>query len=337
MKRRTLGRTGLQVSEVGLGGLFTSSLAGGVEESRAIVRRAVARGVNYIDTAPGYADSEATLGQALQGIEEPLVLSTKLGGRPWPFDPRDAKALAASVDESLRLLGRDVIDVLMIHEPDRPLQYPWWTSHDPLGGPVLKVLQDMKKAGKVRFVGLGGTTVSELAALVRTGLFDVVLTAFNYNALFREAADELIPAAVERGVGIVVGSVLGQGGLGRRFDDEVRRRPNWLSRPRQAQLLSLYEILDDTGLKLPELGLRFALSDPRISSVLIGAKTAAQLEESLDAAERGPLPADVLERLDAIAAAVPFRPFEEPMILPFGKTYFGPGPANVGANPKIGQ
>ena len=123
MRYRILGRTDLQVSELGMGGLFVSKLGAEREEARRAVHRALELGVNYIDTAPGYLDSEEVLGFALQGVKQPYILSTKLGGRPQPFDPQDKNALRRSVEESLRLLHRDYIDILLIHEPDRPGQY----------------------------------------------------------------------------------------------------------------------------------------------------------------------------------------------------------------------
>lgn len=338
MKTRSLGSTGLQVSELALGSLYTSSLAGGLEETRRIVQAAHELGITYIDTAPAYADSEETLGGGWEGLQDRFVLSTKLGGRPTPFDPRDPAGLRASVEESLRLLKREQIDILMIHEPDRPLQYPWWTSYEPYAGPVLEVLAALKEEGKILHTGLGGTTVSEMTHLVRSGLFDVVLTAFQFNILFREAAAELIPEAHRRGMGIVLGSVLGQGGLGRRYDEVVASRPNWMSRDRQTQLLRLYALLDDLdGMPLAELGVRWALSQGEVSTVLIGPKNVDQLRSSVAAAGRGPLPADVLAELDAIAALLPTRPFEEPMILPLGKDYRGPGMANVGAAVPVGN
>ena len=101
-------------------------------------------GINAIDTAPAYADSEETVGQAIRGLDAPLIVTTKLGGRPQPFDPQDINALRESVDESLRLLGRDHIDILMVHEPDRPQQYPWWTSYAPLEGPALELMDELK-------------------------------------------------------------------------------------------------------------------------------------------------------------------------------------------------
>ncbi|HUS59064.1 MAG TPA: aldo/keto reductase, partial [Planctomycetota bacterium] len=86
MKKRILGRTGLQVAELSLGGLFVSSFGGrGFDEASKAIHRALDLGVNYIDTAPGYADSETVLGKALHGVKKPYILSTKLGGRPQPF------------------------------------------------------------------------------------------------------------------------------------------------------------------------------------------------------------------------------------------------------------
>ncbi len=337
MRQRILGRTGIKVSELSIGGLYTSSLAGGVDETERIMRRAIELGINAIDTAPAYADSESTIGRAIGSIDAPIVMTTKLGGRPLPFNAQDIDGLRYSVEESLRLLGRDQIDVLMIHEPDRPQQYPWWTSYDPLDGPVLQLIDELKCSGKIRFAGLAGTTVTELARLVESNSFDVVLTAFNYSALFREASEALIPAATHRQMGIVAGSTLGQGFLARRFDDEVRRQPIWLSSSRRRQFLAFYELLDQAGMTPIELCLRFALSNDFVSTVPIGCKTLAQLEDSVAAVEKGPLSADMLERLDEIAGLVPNRPFEEPMILPFGKQYFGPGIANMGAAVQVGK
>src|SRR5208282_817529 len=88
MRQRVLGKTGIAVSELGFGGLFASALGPGFDESRRAVRRAIELGVNYFDTAPAYANSEEVLGKILADIDAPLVVSTKLGGRPQPFDPR---------------------------------------------------------------------------------------------------------------------------------------------------------------------------------------------------------------------------------------------------------
>lgn len=337
METRRLGRTDLDISVLSIGGLYTSSLAGGESETRRIMQRAAELGINAIDTAPAYADSEKTVGQAIRGLDAPLIVTTKLGGRPQPFDPQDINELRESVDESLRLLGRDHIDILMVHEPDRPQQYPWWTSYDPLDGPVLQLMDELKTAGKIRFTGLAGTTVTEMTSLIQSDRFDVVLTAFNYNVLFREARQSVIPAAVEHKSGVVLGSAFGQGFLTRRADEEVRAKPVWLAPVRQQQLLAWYKLLDESGLSAPEMCLRFAISDPDVSTIPIGCKTVEHVEASVAAVAKGVLPQDILNRLDEIAAMVPTRPYEEPMILPFGKNYYGPGIANMGAAVQVGK
>jgi aryl-alcohol dehydrogenase-like predicted oxidoreductase len=339
LQRRVLGKTALKVSELGFGSLFTSSLGPGFEASRQAVFRAVDLGIDYFDTAPAYANSEEVLGRILREVRVPLVLSTKLGGRPQPFDPRNPEQLTRSVEESLRLLGREVIDVLFVHEPDRPLQYDWWTDPEAVQGPVIEVMDRLKQRGLIRFTGLGGTTTTEMAHCIRSDRFDVVLTAFNYSALFRESEHEVLPAAREMGMGVVLGSVLQQGALGRRYDDVIRRKPPWLSKPRQQQFLAFYAFLDELGMPIVELALRFALSCQGFGSILIGPKTAEQVEQSVAAVARGPLSADVLARLDALAALVPFRPFEEPMILPLARPddYHGPGMANLGAGAPVGK
>lgn len=339
MRYRTLGRTGIEVSELGFGSLFASMLGPGFDESKRAVHQALDLGINFFDTAPAYANSEEVLGNILADVKAPIIVSTKLGGRPQPFDPRNPRQLKASVEESLRLLHREVIDVLFVHEPDRPLQYDWWSDPETVYGPVIKVLDELKKAGTIRFTGLGGTTCAEMAHCIRSNRFDVVLTAFNYSALFREASLEVIPAARERRMGIVLGSVLQQGALGRRYDDVVRQKPAWLSKARQQQFLALYNFLNELGMPIVELCLRFALSSSDAGATLIGPKTAQQVADSVAAAAKGPLPKDVLSRLNELAALVPFRPFEEPMILPFSnpKGYWGPGMANLGAGVKVGK
>jgi aryl-alcohol dehydrogenase-like predicted oxidoreductase len=327
MRRRTLGRTGVEVSELGLGGLFISRHGAGRAEAERTVRRALDRGVNLFDTAPGYYDSEEVLGAALAGVSQPHFVSTKLGGRPQPFDPRDRAALRRSVEESLRLLRRDRIDFLLIHEPDRPGQYDWWEDGEGFRGPVRELLEELKAEGLVRWTGLGGTTAYELPRVMRTGAFDVVLTAFNYSLLWREAAIEVLPAADRLGLGVLAGSPLQQGALARRWDEEVERGAPWLSAPRREQLRRLYAFVDECGIPLPELALRFVLSDSRVHSALMGARSAEEVDACVDAAEEGPLPPDVLARLAEIAVLVPFRPFEEPFGLPFGRPYRGPGKA----------
>ncbi len=318
MKKRILGKTGLEVSELALGGLFVSRHGGALQQGIGAIKRALQHGINYIDTAPGYENSEEVIGKALEGDTTPLVISTKLGGRPTPFNAQDKSQLMQSFEESLRLLKRDRIDILMIHEPDRPGQYTWWTDFAKVQGPVMEVMAELKKKGLVRFTGLGGTSAYDLAHLMRSEQFDVVLTAFNYSVLWREAEQDILPTAKQLGMGVVIGSPLQQGALAKRYDEQVNGAAWWLTKPRRAQLKVFYDYLDELGMPLPELALRFVMSNPDVACALTGARSAQEVDENVAAADRGPLPRDVLKRLDEIHDMLPFRPSEEPFCLSFG-------------------
>lgn len=328
MKKRPLGRTGLMVGELSLGAAFITGGPDGVRGATPIVRRALELGINLVDTSADYGDSEAALGAALDELGQPFIVSTKLGPRGRGFDPRDMDTLRRTVDESLKLLHRDTLDILMIHEPDRPGEIDWYSDTDRFHGPVTELLQELKERGVVRFTGIGGTTVYQLAMLVATGEYDVVLTAFNSSPLWREAVTHVIPEAAKRNMGVFLASPTQQGWLARRFDDEIRHGARWLSPQRRAQFLALYDLLDETGIEIPVFCLRWALGVPGVSTVLTGPRTVEQLEQNFRAVEEGPLPADVVARLDEIAAMVPYRPFEEPFGCMLGNPhYWGPGPA----------
>ena len=155
----------------------------------------------------------------------------------------------------------------------------------------------------------------------------MVLAAYNYSLLWREAENEVLPAAREMGMGIILGSPLQQGALARRWDAQVNTGAPWMSKPRREQFKALYAYLDETGMDVAEAGLRFAISNPDVSTVLMGAASPEEVERNVAAVGKGPLPKRVLGRLSEIAAMVPFRPFEEPFGLPWHGGYKGPGQA----------
>jgi aryl-alcohol dehydrogenase-like predicted oxidoreductase len=329
MKKRILGRTGLEIGELSLGAAFITSGEQGFDGALPVVQRALELGMNLADTSADYGDSEEALGRALHEIGKPCIVSTKLGPRSGePFDPKDKACLRRIVEGSLRLLRRDSIDILMIHEPDRPGQFDWYNDGVNFEGPVVELLQELKREGLIRYTGLGGTTAYPLARIMATGQYDVVLTAFNSSPLWREALIAVIPEAQKQGMGVMLGSPTQQGWLSRRFDEEIKDGAIFLSPPRRAQFKALYELCDDCRIEIPVLCLRWALGVPGVSTVLTGPRNLAQLEQNIQAIEQGPLPEDVNKRLDEIAAWVPFRPCDEPFESPFrnpGK--WGPGPA----------
>ena len=326
MKQRTLGRTGLSVGELSLGTAFITAGQDGFRGCLPTVRRALELGMNLADTSADYGNSEEGLGWALHEIGRPCIVSTKLGPRSGEadFDPRSTSCLRRTVEQSLAYLHRDSIDILMIHEPDRPGQIDWFEDYERLTGPVVELLAELKQEGLVKYTGLGGTTVHELARQVETGAWDVVLTAFNSSPLWRDALHFVIPAAAKHDVGVMLASPTQQGWLAARYDEEVEGGAVWLSPPRRDQLRALYAFADETGMALPVLCLRWALGVPGVSTVLTGPRNVAQLEQNAEATEAGPLPPDLSARLDEIYRMCPHRPFEEPVPCKFGTPYRGP-------------
>lgn len=316
MESSILGRSGISVSRLGLGGLWLTPE--NLADSNEAISFGLEAGINYIDTAPAYGQSEQVLGEVLSKRPETnLVLSTKLGGRPQPFDPKDEANLMRSVEMSLEALGREHIDVLFVHEPDRKQQYDWWSDDLTYEGPVRALLERLKDRGLVSAIGIGGTTAHELARICDSGAFDVVLTAYNYSLLWREAELEIFPAARRHNMGVVVGSPLQGGVLAVRRDEKVASAP-WISEARKQQFAALYRLLDDESLDLAEAAIRFVYFSEHIDSMLTGVKSKVEIKQNLDFVGLGPLPDRVISRLDEIHQLVPFRPTLEPFTLPLG-------------------
>jgi len=318
MQKAILGRTGLEVTKLSLGGLFMSEIGGKFEQSKIATLYALEMGINYIDTAPSYWDSETVLGNILKDwTGKKPILSTKLGTPP-PFNPKSVKDIIESVEKSMEKLHTNFIDIVMIHEPERKGQFDWWENELTCEGPVIEALDILKKKGIVKYTGVGGTTAHELALVCDSGKFDVVLTAFNYSLLWREAQYEIFPIAKKHNIGIICGSPLQQGSLAVRHDDEIYNGAPWISEPRREQFKALYKLLDETGMGIVEMAMRFVISNPIVSCVLTGSRSKEELIGNMVSIDKGPLPDDILKRLDEIYAMVPFRPTMEQFALPFG-------------------
>ncbi|MHC5057987.1 MAG: aldo/keto reductase [Planctomycetota bacterium] len=328
MRKRILGRTGLEVGELSLGAAFVTGGEEGSAGALPVVRRALELGMDLADTSADYGESERALGAALHEIGKPCIVSTKLGPRDDTFDPKDKGCLRRIVEQSLEHLHRDAIDIPMVHEPDRPGQFDWYDDTERFRGAVTELFGELKSEGVIRFTGLGGTTAYQLPLIMATGDYDVVLTAFNSSPLWREALVAVLPEAERQNMGVMLASPTQQGWLARRFDDEIEHGARWLSPARRAQFKELYKFVDELGIPIPVLCLRWALGVPGVSTVLTGPRNVEQLEQNFSATEAGPLPKEAMARLDEIAAMVPFRPFEEPFGCRLGDpNYWGPGAA----------
>lgn len=319
MEIRKCGRTDLELSRLSLGCLYLSSLGTGeLEDAKEATYYALDKGMNFIDTAPSYKNSEEVLGQVLKDHSGSMpMISTKIG-MPPPFDPRSRRDILDSVEKSMEDIGCDVIDLLYIHEPEREGQMAWFTDYNSYEGPVMEALEEMKQKGWVKWTGVGGTTAHEMAKVIDTGLFDVVQTAFNYSLLWQEARYEIFPTAKKHNMGIICSAPLQQGSLAQRHDDLIENGAPWLSRPRKEQFKALYRLLDETGMGIVEMSLRFVLSNQDVDCVLVGARNKKEISETIAFSEKGPLSEDILRRIEEIYMMVPFRPTLEPILLPWG-------------------
>ena len=204
MEYRRLGRTGLKLSEIGLGGWLTFGDSVGESDADRIIRRAFDLGINFYDTANVYAtgESERIMGQALsQFPREEIILATKVRGRMWPGplgEGLSRKHIISAVDHSLKRLGVDYIDLYQIHWPD---------AETPIEE-TLQALSDLVHQGKVLYVGCSNFTAVELQDALdlaeEYGLVRMDSVQPHYNMIFRGPEDSLLPPA---GAGAAVGAL----------------------------------------------------------------------------------------------------------------------------------
>jgi aryl-alcohol dehydrogenase-like predicted oxidoreductase len=259
MRYRTLGRTGLRVSEVGCGGaplgipnyneVWDPWAADTTRTAVEALRHAVELGYNYFDTAPSYGDgrSEELLGEALAGRRDRVYLA---GKTEWKGKSKDD--VLRRVEGSLRRLGTDHLDVLQFHGGDyTPEDFRWITE----GGP-LDAYRQLQRDGTIRFIGVTAEEPVTLRPFLETDLFDVI--QIRYNVIYQAAWHNILPLARERNVGVVLMRPLSSG---------IFQRLLRAARPDIDQYLNLHEI-----------ALNYVLSDPRVSTAIVGMRRVAEVE-----------------------------------------------------------
>lgn len=285
------------------------------DTARTMVESALAAGITSIDTANGYAGgrSESMLGELLAGRRDAFTIATKAG--IYPGDAGDAPLLSAaglrsSLEASLRRLGTDYVDVYYLHQPDRSVPVE----------ETIAALGVFVKEGKVRAIGVSnfaawqiGDVISACEAL---GTPQPILSQQLYNLVARRIEAEYVEFASTKGVATIVYNPLGGGLLtGRhsftatptegRFGASALSamyRDRYWNEPTFRAVDSLSGIAAEAGLSLPELSLRWLLSKPVVSAVLLGGSKPQQLKANVAAAEAGPLPADVVAACDEASA-----------------------------------
>ena len=307
--RRPLGRTELLVSQIGFGGVEIG-LEYGIQVDRQanlptprvaveIVQRALELGVNVIDTARGYGESEHIIGSAIANARDAVVLMTKVS---CPAEDVHGPALRAAVNQSLETsltqLQCAFVDVLSVHSASANILSR---------GDVVECLDRLRTAGKVRYVGATVYTEQEALAALQDPRIDVLQVA--YSLLDPSMADRVIPLAAQTGVGVVARSVLHRGvltGKGAAGSVDERRL--------HAHASGYGYLFDERTKTLPQVALRYVLSDARVSCALLGMDTLAQVEQNLGSLPPEPYPAE------AIRHAAANRPADPWSILPTART-----------------
>ena len=310
MEKRPFGNTGEQVSVIGLGSGFLNYHS--YDDGLATVRRALELGVDYFDTSPlyGHGASQAIFGEALQGRPEPYMLATKLGHFSRLASFRTPAALSAQLDGNLRLLRREHVDLLQVHEAD---WRAWWSDETPHTGylrpereygfanaPVMQYLREAQEQGRCRFVGITGNHANKVARVLSAVKVDTVLSAFNFNLIWRGARTQALPVAREKGTAIVLAAVLQNAQLAEVHRDWLESPPDWMNDDVRDRFARLYDIQHVCGLTLVELAIRFILAEPGVSTILVGAARPIEIEQSVAAAEAGVLPPDIHQALEEI-------------------------------------
>ncbi len=326
MEYRNLGRSGLKISVLTMGtmtfggtGDFASVGSTGVAEARRQVDLCLEAGVNLIDTADVYSTglSEEILGEVLAGRRDEVLVATKVR-MPMGDGPNDAglsrQHVIAGCEASLRRLRTDHIDLYQVHE---------WDGVTPLEE-TLAALDLLVRAGKVRYVGCsnyaGWQLMKALGIADRQGLPRFVSQQIYYSLQSRDAEYELIPAAVDQGLGVLVWSPLAGGLLSGRYrrdqrpESGSRQLTDWNEPPvhDEGKLYDTVDVLVDIGeqhgVSAARVALAYLLDKPAVTSLVIGARTSQQLADNLAAADLE-LTADDFRRLDKVSAPVLLYPY----------------------------
>lgn len=306
MQYRTLGRTGIQVSPHALGAMMFGAIGNSDhDESIRIIRKALDAGINIVDTADVYSngESEEIVGKAIKGRRDDVVVATKFG-MPMGDDPNRAGSsrrwITTAVEDSLRRLGTDYIDIYQMHRPD-----PATDLAD-----TLSTLSDLVHAGKIRTFGTSTLPASEIVEAhwiaERRGLEPVRTEQPTYSILNRGIEREVLPVAQRYGMGVLVWSPLAQGMLTGRVrrgqQTDLRRAAIFghLSDERRIDAVEeLILLADESGIKLTHLAIAFAITHPGVTSAIVGPRTMEHLDDYLAGADLV-LTDDLLDRIDAI-------------------------------------
>ncbi|SEE39350.1 Predicted oxidoreductase [Arthrobacter alpinus] len=314
MDYRLLGRTGVEVSPLCLGTMMFGAWGNtDVNDSIRVIHHALDAGINFIDTADVYSDgeSEEILGKALKGRRDDVVLATKFF-MPMGKEPNrgggSRKWIMQSVEDSLRRLGTDYLDLYQVHRPNVGMDV----------AETLGALTDLVRQGKVRYIGsssYSGSQIVEAQTAARDGrLARFVTEQPPYSILVRGIEEDVLPTTQRHGMGTLTYSPLAGGWLSGKWRKDAAPVPASGARPKarfnmespanQHKLEvvdALARVADDAGITLIELAIAFVINHPGVTSAIIGPRTMEQLLSQLPAATIK-LSVETLDRIDEIVA-----------------------------------
>ena len=304
MLYRQLGRTGIRVSPFALGAMMFSSFGNSDQnEVDRMVTRALDSGINFVDTADAYGESEEMLGHALKGRRDDVVLASKFA-RPIGGDPNhrggSRRWIMTAVENSLRRLGTDHLDLYQIHRPDPDTDIE----------ETLSALTDLVRSGKVRAIGSSDMPASDIVdaqwVAERRGLERFRTEQPHYSLLDRAVEREVLPVAQRHGMGTMIWSPLASGMLTGRVRrgqaSDLRRTSRFAALRDERRIDAVEEFLtlsEEAGIPLTHMALAFVIAHPGVTAALIGPRTPEQLDDLLDGAGVH-LTDEVLDRIDAI-------------------------------------
>jgi aryl-alcohol dehydrogenase-like predicted oxidoreductase len=306
MEYRPLGRTGVQVSKLCLGTMMFGAWGNtDHDDSARIIHAALDAGINFVDTADVYSagESEEILGKALKGRRDDVVLATKFNG-PMGDDPNQRgnsrRWIMRAVEDSLRRLQTDHIDLYQAHRPDDTVELE----------ETLSALTDLVRSGKVRAIGSSDFPASMQVEAQwtseRRGLERFRTEQPTYSILNRGIEREVLPVAQRYGMGTLVWSPLAGGMLTGRFrkgqDSDLARVGMFRHNQDERRIDAVEQVValsEETGIPMTHLAMAFAIAHPGVTSALIGPRSMEQLDDLLGGAEVA-LSDEVLDRIDAI-------------------------------------
>lgn len=277
MQFRKLGRTGLKVSVLGFGASPLGAEFGPIDpyEGQKTVDEAIGEGINYFDVAPYYGRTlaEERLGKFLKGKRNKIILATKVGrygiNYPEGFDYSAGKTYQ-SVDDSLKRLQTDYIDILQIHDVE-------YAHYNQLVDETIPALLQLKEQGKCRFIGITGYHLSPLKKLAESQKIDTLLSYCRYNLLDQSLEERLTPTVKEKGIALINASPLHMRVL------TEKGAPSWHPAPDKVfkAVRKAIRICQKHHQNIANLAMQFALSHPVTSIVLVGMSKTRHLRENL--------------------------------------------------------